>query len=189
MEFFFEIFHVSFYQVWEGGCYWSGGQRWPLDILTGGSLYSLLSSWSWTDIFSKVFQVIIFNEMPRLLSIVGKYSKILVSVKNKLLLLLSFYLWYWDVLINVNDHRSVSCSGCSNQLGNKGASSWENQTDEDGRKWKWNQNHQMIVEFPLLFAFVMLTFQKGDYKTRQKPKDNKVTLTYQNVVLFEIICG
>ena len=74
-------FHGSFYQVWEGGCYWSGGQRWPLDILTG-SLNSLIESWSWADIFSKVFQVIIFNEMPRLLSIVGKYSKILVSVKK-----------------------------------------------------------------------------------------------------------
>ena len=47
----------------------------------------------------------------------------------------------------------------------------------------------MIVEFPLLFAFVMLTFQKGDYKTRQKPKDNKVSGTYQDVVLFEIILG
>ena len=45
------------------------------------------------------------------------------------------------------------------------------------------------VEFPLMFAFVMLTFQKGDYKTRQKPKDNKVSVTYQNVVLFEIISG
>ena len=89
----------------------------------------------------------------------------------------------------MNDHRSVSCSGCSNQLGNKGTSSRENQTDEDGRKWKWNQNHQMIVEFPLMFAFVMLTFQKGDYKTRQKPKDNKVSGTYQNLVLFEIIWG
>jgi len=48
----------------------------------------------------------------------------------------------------------------------------------------------MIVEFPLMFAFVMLTFQKGDdYKTRQKPKDNKVSGTYQNLVLFEIIWG
>ena len=47
----------------------------------------------------------------------------------------------------------------------------------------------MIVEFPLLFAFVMLTFQKGDYKTRQKPKDNKVSGTYQDAVLFEIIWG
>ena len=45
------------------------------------------------------------------------------------------------------------------------------------------------VEFPLTFAFVMLTFQKGDYKTRQKPKDNKVSETYQNVVLFEIFGG
>ena len=47
----------------------------------------------------------------------------------------------------------------------------------------------MIVEFPLMFAFVMLTFQKGDYKTRQKPKDNKVSGTYQDAVLFEIILG
>ena len=44
----------------------------------------------------------------------------------------------------------------------------------------------MIVEFPLMFAFVMLTFQKGDYKTRPKPKDNKVSGTYQNIVLFDI---
>ena len=47
----------------------------------------------------------------------------------------------------------------------------------------------MIVEFPLLFAFVMLTFQKGDYKTRPKPKDNKVSGTYQNIVLFDIMWG
>ena len=47
----------------------------------------------------------------------------------------------------------------------------------------------MIVDFPLLFAFVMITYQKGDYKTRQKPKDNKVSGTYHNVVLFEIIWG
>ena len=47
----------------------------------------------------------------------------------------------------------------------------------------------MIVEFPLLFAFVILTFQKGNYKTRPKPKDNKVSGTYQDVVLFEIILG
>ena len=77
--------------------------------------------------------MIIFNEMPRLLSIVGKYSKNLVSVKKNYYCC-CFITDYWDVLINVNDHRSVSCSGCSNQLGNKGASSPENQTDEDGRK-------------------------------------------------------
>ena len=47
----------------------------------------------------------------------------------------------------------------------------------------------MIVEFPLSFAFVMITFQKGDYKTRQKPKDNKVSETYHNFVLFEIFGG
>ena len=45
------------------------------------------------------------------------------------------------------------------------------------------------VEFPLMFAFVMLTFQRGGYKTRQKPKDNKVSGTYQHLVLFEIIWG
>ena len=78
--------------------------------------------------------MIIFNEMPRLLSIVGKYSKHLVSVKKDFCYCCCFITDYWDVLIIMNDHRSVSCSGCSNQLGNKGASSPENQTDEDGRK-------------------------------------------------------
>ena len=78
--------------------------------------------------------MIIFNEMPRLLSIVGKYSENFDRLKKYFYHCCCFITDCWDVLIIMNDHRSVSCSGCSNQLGNKGASSRENQTDEDGRK-------------------------------------------------------